>query len=389
MDPLRTVTDEHVLRTLMRTRRLTRAELAAETGISKPTAGESVRRLTEAGLVVDTGERTPGGRGRGRVGSYYALAGDVGTALAIGIAPEGVVAECVDAYGATVARVERAIGRPARPEQVAAALRDAAGAVRGAAGPTVRVAVVSAADPVDRATGRLIQLPDAPFLLGELDPVEVLAPYADGPIVVDNDVNWAARAERSRAAGPDDFAYLFLGEGMGCAIVSDGEIRRGSAGLAGEIAHLLTVGPDGRAVRLIEVFDALGLRRAGSTAIDVGRLLAAVGAGAPPAAPSAADPNGPATAVRDALGRAISGVIAAVVALADPAAVVVGGSWGGHPVVLETVAAATALLPRPAPVRGAQVTAEPSLTGARLDALDRLRAAIAAAPHPVRGEAAG
>ena len=41
----------------MQHRRLTRAELAAETGISKPTVGESVRRLTEAGLVADTGER--------------------------------------------------------------------------------------------------------------------------------------------------------------------------------------------------------------------------------------------------------------------------------------------------------------------------------------------
>src|SRR5512138_3700860 len=94
-DLVRALTDEHVLRALMRHRRLTRAELATETGISKPTAGESVRRLTERGLVADTGERTPGGRGRGRVGSYYSLAAGVGTALAVSIAPEGVVAECL------------------------------------------------------------------------------------------------------------------------------------------------------------------------------------------------------------------------------------------------------------------------------------------------------
>src|SRR3954452_3059512 len=126
MDPLRTFTDEHVLRALMRRRRLTRAELAAETGISKPTAGESVRRLTEAGLVVDTGERTPGGRGRGRQGSYYALTDDIGVALAIGIAPEGIVAECVDAHGDTTSRAQQKISRPARPKQVAAALRSTA-----------------------------------------------------------------------------------------------------------------------------------------------------------------------------------------------------------------------------------------------------------------------
>ena len=101
---LRSLTDQHVLGALMRQRRLTRAELAAETGISKPTVGASVRRLTEAGLVVDTGERTAGGRGRGRVGSYYALADDIGLALAVSVAPEGIVAECVSAYGDTVSR---------------------------------------------------------------------------------------------------------------------------------------------------------------------------------------------------------------------------------------------------------------------------------------------
>src|SRR5689334_13833852 len=190
----------------MRRRRLTRAELATEIGISKPTAGESVRRLTERGLVVDTGERTQGGRGMGRVGSYYALA-DAGSALAVSIAPEGIVAECIDAYGDTVARASRDVRRPATPEQVADAFSAAATSAAGRYG-SPRVAVVSAADPVDRATGRLVQLPDAPFLVGELNPVEILAPYIAGPVTVDNDVNWAARAERSLGAGLDDFAYL-------------------------------------------------------------------------------------------------------------------------------------------------------------------------------------
>ena len=91
LELLRALTDEHVLRALMRQPRLTRAELAAATGVSKPTAGESVRRLVAAGLVADTGQRTAGGRGRGRVGAYYALADGVGLALAVSIAPEGIV----------------------------------------------------------------------------------------------------------------------------------------------------------------------------------------------------------------------------------------------------------------------------------------------------------
>ncbi|HEY0531880.1 MAG TPA: winged helix-turn-helix transcriptional regulator, partial [Actinoplanes sp.] len=124
-NPVRSLTDEQVLRALMRHRRLTRAELAAEIGISKPTAGESVRRLTERGLVADTGERTPGGRGMGRVGQYYALA-DPGSALVIGIAPTGVAAELIDAYGDTLARATRPIDRPARPAAVVAALQSVA-----------------------------------------------------------------------------------------------------------------------------------------------------------------------------------------------------------------------------------------------------------------------
>ncbi|WP_344649033.1 ROK family transcriptional regulator [Cryptosporangium japonicum] len=353
MELVRSATDEHVLRALMRHRRLTRAELAIEAGISKPTAGESVRRLSLAGLLVDTGERTPGGRGRGRVGTYYALAGGVGTALAVSIAPEGVVAECVDAYGDVVARAEHEVARPARPESVATALQQAA--TRATAAGAVRLAVVSAADPVDRATGRMIHLPDSPFLLGELDPLHLLAPLVTGPIVVDNDVNWAARAERDGSA---DFAYLFLGEGLGCAIVSDGEVRRGANGLAGEVAHLLTTGPDGRAVRFIDVFEPLGLRRHDSTAIDVDRLLAA-----------GAD-------VHATLGEAVSGVLAALLALADPEHVIIGGPWGAHPAVLDAITAAAAHEPRPVPVRAPTVLDEPSLAGARREALELLRTTI-------------
>jgi predicted NBD/HSP70 family sugar kinase len=374
LELLRSLTDEHVLRALMRRQRLTRAELAAETGISKPTVGESVRRLVDAGLVADTGQRTIGGRGRGRVGSYYALDGRVGVALAVSLAPEGIVAECVDAHGDTVARAREKISRPARPVPVAAALRTAAEKARRDTGLTPRLAVVSAADPVDRSTGRLVHLPDAPFLLGELDPARILAPQVDGPVTVDNDVNWAAQAERDHArAALDDFTYLFLGEGLGCAIISDGRVRRGHAGLAGEIAHLVTVGPRGQALPFIEVFSELGLRQAGSTAIDVGRLLAA-----------ATSPEPQAAGIRHTLGQAVSGVLAAVMALTDPELIIIGGSWGSSPVILDTIAAGTARLPRAVPVRGAELTDNPSLAGARIDALSRLRSDIIAAPRPNR-----
>ena len=170
LELLRSLTDEHVLRALMRQRRLTRAELAAATGMSKPTVGESVRRLAEAGLVADTGERTAGGRGRGRVGSYYALADHRRRALAVSIAPEGVVAECVDAYGDTVPGPPRRPSGLARPAQVGAACgRGRRG--HGTAPGRPRGWPWSA--PPIRWTGPpggWSSCPTSPFLLGELDP---------------------------------------------------------------------------------------------------------------------------------------------------------------------------------------------------------------------------
>src|SRR3954464_5408317 len=339
LELLRSLTDEHVLRALIDKSRLTRAEIAARTGISKPTVGESVRRLTEAGLLRDTGERTTG---RGRVGTYYGLADDLGVALVVGVAPEGVVAEAVDVHGQVIAREREEVGRPAQSEQVARALRVVAErALAGGAGPA-RLAVVSAADPVDRTTGRLVHLPDAPFLVGALSPVEVLSPLVAGPVTVDNDVNWAARAERAAAAPGEleDFAYLHLGEGLGCAVVADGEVRRGATGLAGEIAHVQTQGPDGRAVAFPDVFAELGLRREGSSAVDVPAVVRAF-------------ENDPAASA--ALAAAVARVVAALGALAGAGVVVLGGDWGVRPGVVEAVRACGDDLRRPVRVRAALV----------------------------------
>ena len=362
LDMLRSLTDEHVLRALMEHRRSTRAELASRTGISKPTISESVRRLCAAGLVVDTGQRTTG---RGRIGAYYGLVGDVGRALVVSVAPDGVVAEALNVYGDVVARVAEEVTRPARPAQVVRALDAATRQARADGGHRFRLAVVSAADPVDRVTGRLVHLPDAPFLLGELSPVDVLAGTVDGPVTVDNDVNWAARAERAAAPQLDDFVYLHLGEGLGCAVVNDGAIRRGHAGLVGEIAHVLTLGPEGAAVPFTTAFAALGLRRPGTTAIDVHALRAAVGS-----------PEG--AAALAVLARAVCGVLAAAVALADPELVLVGGTWGADPAVVDAIAAELRQLPRPVPVRAAHITDQPALAGARDQALHQLRSSITA-----------
>ncbi|QGK70152.1 ROK family protein [Allosaccharopolyspora coralli] len=360
---LRSLTEEHVLRVIMHRGRLTRSEIATLTGLSKPTISESVRRLSDAGVLVDTGERTTG---RGRAGSYYSLAEDCGAALVAGIAPNGVAAEAVDAFGRVLARTHADLDRSAGPDVAAVALEKVAGELAAAAPGGLRCAVVSAADPVDRETGRLVRVPDEPFLVGELDPVAVLAPYVGETVLVDNDVNWSARAERDEggASGVDDFVYLHLGEGLGCAVVTDGEVRRGSGGLAGEIAHVCTAGPDGTASPFTEVFELLGLRRARSTAIDVEALRSSI---------RTDDASG--TWVREVLARAVGGVLSAAVAMADPRLVVLGGSWGSDPSMVRAIADRFSRAPRHVPIAVAQV-AEPELSGARTRAVEQLRELI-------------
>ncbi len=363
LDLLRQLSDTTVLTALIDHGPSTRAEVASATGLSKPTVTESMRRLEAAGAVLDTGDRSTG---RGRAGVYYDLSPATGLALAVSVAPEGIVAEALDVRGKVLARETVGVTRPAKPTAVARALKSTAESALHTAGvDRARLAVVSVADPVDRRTGRLVQLPDSPFLVGALDPARALAAVVHGSVVVDNDVNWSALAERSASDSDlDDFAFLYLGEGLGSALVADGSVVRGATGLAGEVAHVVVPGPRGLAMTCTEVFERLGLHHEGTTAIDVAGVVRAVtGSGAR------------ATARLGAIADAVAGVVAAVVAVGDPSVVVLGGSWGTEPSVLAAVRERIDASPRPVPLRTANVP-DAAIAGSRADAIARLRALV-------------
>ena len=361
---LRAMSDETVARALIAGGRMTRAELSVATGLSKPTVAEAIRRLVEKGLVRDTGERTAG---RGGVGTYYALGEAAGKGLAVAIAPEGIVVEVLDAAGNELARAEHDVDRPIKPAAVRRLLASATrSALRALPVDHVAVAVVSAADPVDRASGRLVHLPDAPFLIGELDPAATLSTFVTGPVCVDNDVNWAARHEQAirerDGEALQDFAYLYLGEGLGCAVIADGRVRRGHRGLAGEVQHVLTVGPGNTAIPFTTVFDRLRVRQPGAAAVDVGALTSAF--------------NRPRRL--HAVARAVAGVISAIVALIDPAGVILAGPWGTDPRLIDAVRGVVAEGARPVPIEAAREPATAALAGARAAAVDQLRDLISA-----------
>lgn len=367
---VRELTDQHVVDQLLDSPELTRAELAGRTAISKPTISESVRRLTEAGVLQESGRQV--GR-RGPAGTFYRLRADLGGAVAVSAGPDGVLAELLDLRGACLRRAHRPVRVPATRSELEPLLAAAVSEVVTDAAGGVLAGTLSVAGPVDRATGALVRLPDSPFLVDALDPVPLLTPLLGRPPIVDNDVDWAALAERTEgsAQGLDDFVYLYLGPGLGGAVVTAGEVLHGGRGLAGEIAHVRTIGPDGRAVRLVQVFAALGLRRPGSAALDVDRLRTVLDGRTSDDARDA-----------DTIVTALAGVVASIATVLDPQAVLIGGPWADHPTVTERLPLAVAdLAAVSTEVRLAGLGPDAAHRGARGAAVAAARAALSQTLH--------
>ena len=276
-----------------------------------------MRRLTDAGLVVESGRQVGG---RGRAGTYCRLRADQAGPRCLGgtrrrrrghVRPEERAA----------GHAEQPVASPVRGVDLAPIVRAVVGNVGAQNSGAIRSCVVSMAGPVDRQTGRLAASAYAPFLVGEFAPKDVLRDLAL-VVEVDNDVNWAALAERvhGNATDLDDFVLCYLGEGVGGAVVIDGAVVRGGRGRAGELAHARTTGPGGRSMTLFASLAAADLLRPGSEAIDVGRVRAILEGS------SAADRRRAAE-----IAEAVAGAIGSVVALLDPHGVLVGGPWGGAP----------------------------------------------------------
>jgi predicted NBD/HSP70 family sugar kinase len=206
------------------------------------------------------------------------------------------------------------------------------------------------------------------------------------PVVIENDVNLAAMAERADGAalGADDFVLVWLGVGLGLATILGGRLHRGTAGAAGEIGYLPVHGaPLHTDIRhpASGGFQSL----AGGSAV---RELAAkhgfaaqTPAEAVRAAISAVGEPGNARVFLDELAHRVAVGVASVCVVLDPGLVVLGGEVGraGGPALADRVAAAVASIwpsrPRVVPTG---VPGEPVLRGAMLAAVSQARAALLA-----------
>jgi predicted NBD/HSP70 family sugar kinase len=365
LEMLRQLTDRRVFEQLLETDTLTRAEISARTGISKPTISESVRRLTASGLVSESGRQSGG---RGRAGTYCRLRTDTAAALAVAVGPRGIFADTYDLLDSPLAHAERAVAAPVDGDHLTPLLLETVHAVLAQTPGAVRSCVVSVAAPVDRRTGQLVQLSYSPFLVGEFDPRRILSSVA--PVVeVDNDVNWAALAEHRHGNATDlsDFTLCYLGEGIGGAVVVNGVIVAGHRGMAGELARAWTTGPGGRSLRLFECFAAWELLRPGSEAIDVG-LVREVLEGH-----SVRDRRR-----REEIALAVAGALNSIVALVDPQGILVGGPWGSDPGLIDLIAERLDPVADPALIlRPTALLESPDRNGIRIQAVAAARQAVA------------
>jgi predicted NBD/HSP70 family sugar kinase len=362
---VRQLTDRRVFEQLLEADTLTRAEIAARTGISKPTISESVRRLIDAGLVGEGGRQ---GGGRGRAGTYCQVRTDTAAALAVSVGPDGVVVDTFNLKNQPVAHIERPVPTPIQGRQLQPLLLEAVHAAIESTPGTIRSCVVSVAGPVDRLTGRLVQVPHAPFLTGEFAPQEVLQHIAS-VIEVDNDVNWAALAEHRHGNATDleDFVLCYLGAGIGGAIMIGGALVGGARGMAGELSHVRTIGPDGRSLSLAECFEAWGLLLPGSDAIDVSRVRTILTGQSPADRGRSSE-----------IASAVAGAIKSVIALLDPQGVLIGGPWGSTPGLLQLIADQMNTVPNAAvDLRSVSLTDAPYRDGARIRAVAAARQAVA------------
>jgi glucokinase len=204
-----------------------------------------------------------------------------------------------------------------------------------AAGSRVAAIGVAAPGPLDPARGVILNSPNLGWKDYPLGPA--LAALVGAPVGLEDDANAGALGEAllGAGAGLDPVVYLTLSTGVGAGIVVSGRIVRGAHHAAGEVGHLV-VDPTGPRCGCggrghVEAFvGGAGLARRAADTWPSGTL--ADGSAAPPDAAGilrlarAGDPNAMRLAndAADALARAI----AALSAVLDPGAIVVGGSLG-------------------------------------------------------------
>ncbi|WP_199745603.1 ROK family transcriptional regulator [Amycolatopsis sp. WAC 04182] len=238
----RAINDRLALDLLHREGSLTAAQLKTLTGLSRPTVADLVERLQDAGLIEVVGEA--GAERRGPNAKLYGIVADRAYLAGLDVRTHGVAVSVADLLGRTRAEASLPFDLDVDTDvavERAIALLETTTAEAGAT--ELHTIAVGAPGLVDPATGGLRHAGGLPAWHGKL--VDELRRRLGVPVLLENEVNLAAAAEQRLGAARDrdTFVLLWLGFGVGAAVVLDGSLRRGASGGAGEIGFLPMLGP--------------------------------------------------------------------------------------------------------------------------------------------------
>jgi predicted NBD/HSP70 family sugar kinase len=394
---LRELNDRAALDLLLGGEMLTRSQISEFTGVSKVTVSQMLTRLEERGLVTVAGEQAGG---RGPNAALYSVVPSSAYVAGLYVESDLVSAAVADVTGRRVAEVS---GNPNGSDDPVDLVRRTVERACAAAGLEVtRLSglVIGSPGVVDPRTGDpqlAVNLPA--WHEGALD---ALKGAWHTPVVIENDVNLAAMAERAdgAAAGADDFVLVWLGVGLGLATMLGGRLHRGTTGAAGEIGYLPVHGAPlhtdirhpasgglqflagGSAVRELAArhgFTAPTPAEAVRTALAAASKIIETNEVGPSA--TSGDTGAAAEAFLGELAHRVAVGVASVCVVLDPELVVLGGEVGraGGTVLADRVAAAVASIwpsrPRVVPT---SVPGEPVLRGAMQAAVAQARTALLA-----------
>ena len=317
-----------------------RADLARRSGLSKPTVSLALANVERSGLVRIAGQRTgvPG-----RSARLYEIRPEAGFVLGLDIGHHylrGALADLtsgIRAKHSARTRTSSVRGRVSELIRLADTLCADAGVARNAITQTV-IGSPGVYDPRRNAmalTGGLSGLSRPAVLAGLREAFGL-------DLVVENDVDAAALAERAHGHGREfgSFAFVWVGTGIGLGLVLDGRLHRGAHGVAGEIAYMpISEGPgmDEEDARRRGMLEAAGSAPAVVRAARRAGMRGAVSAQRVFEAAARGDERAAAVVAGEA--RLVAKAISAVVTVVDPELVVLGGGIGQAPGFADAVTA--------------------------------------------------
>ncbi|MEU0092256.1 ROK family transcriptional regulator [Kribbella sp. NPDC006257] len=210
-----------------------RTDIARALGLSPATVTQVTKDLIARGLIEEL-ESVPS-KG-GRPSRLLGLLRDAGVALGAKVTADHVAVVTVELDGTVRSSTEHAYD-PSGPDAIERLGQLLAKEVAGLDDRLLGVGV-GVPGAVDSQASGVVDAPTLGWQSAQVGPV--LRTAIGTPVLVDNDVNTLAAAERLYGIGRDHSSYLVvtIGRGIGCGIVVDGGIYRGANGGAGEIGHI-------------------------------------------------------------------------------------------------------------------------------------------------------